>query len=64
MVVGALGGEDTTLKEICEGVQQKRAAKKCWNAARAKNQNIENAIRIDAWNFVLQVSWTVQGICT
>ena len=35
MVVGALGGVDATLKEICEGVQQKRVAKKCWNAARA-----------------------------
>jgi hypothetical protein len=35
MVVGALGGVDEFLKEICEGVQHNRLAKKYWNAARS-----------------------------
>ena len=38
MAVGALGVVHSFLKEICEGVQQKRAAKKCWNAARAASK--------------------------
>jgi hypothetical protein len=38
MVVGALGGVDSFLKEICEGLQHKRVAKKCWNQARAANK--------------------------
>lgn len=38
MLVGALGGVDSFLKEICDGVQQKRVAKKYWNAARSANK--------------------------
>jgi hypothetical protein len=38
MMIGALGGVDQFLKEICEGVQKSRVAKKCWNEARAANK--------------------------
>lgn len=46
MVVGALTGVDKFLKEICEGVQQKRVAKKLWNAARSVNKKSDTPYKM------------------
>jgi hypothetical protein len=46
MMIGALGGVHQFLREICEGVQKSRLAKKCWNEARAANKTSKTPYKL------------------